>query len=91
MATKITIFFNQAQRGWTETWYSQTSVQAFNPTAGAFNTFLLARFNLLAAPGAIYGVRISNVGVRVSAGLFYSASSSNKAWAILLPQQTHPT
>jgi len=78
MASKITLFINQGQQGFTETFYSQVSASSWAwGNAGAV-AWLIARAGMLAPGGAIYGARVSQVGSPRQGYFtpFYSAYSS---------------
>ncbi len=62
MASKIIIFYNQGQGGWTETYYSNYSVAQIDPYSTPWRAFLTARVSLLGGLGQIYGMRVSTLG-----------------------------
>jgi hypothetical protein len=61
MPCKVVYFFNMANAGWTETYYSNQSFASINLNSGAYLTFLQNRFNCLAAPAVIFGARVSSL------------------------------
>lgn len=61
MPSKIVVFFNQAQNGWTETYYTSASQGGINPYNAPFLQWMQARYAILAPPGRIYGFRVSSI------------------------------
>ena len=62
MASKIVLFYNQGQTGWTETYYSNYTVAQIDPYTAGWKKFLTARVALFGGPTSIYGMRVSTEG-----------------------------
>lgn len=72
-ASKIVIFYNLAQGGWTETYYSNATAGSLDPTSTAWVRFFNQRKVMMGQPAFIYGMRISNIGARASYSYYFGA------------------
>lgn len=61
MPSRILVYINQANRGFSETYYTNASFDVFSPDDPFVVNFLRARVRLLSAPSVIYAIRSSAV------------------------------
>lgn len=59
MAAKLVFYFNQASRGWTETWYSSRDYNSYEIDDNDIIAYCTKRLKFLETPGIIYAVRAS--------------------------------
>jgi hypothetical protein len=74
MPCKVVVFYNQAERGWSETFYIPDSVPPVTLNSTAWVSFLTAAIGLRAAPCVIKAVRITPIGVATVSQLYVTSS-----------------
>jgi len=85
MATKYTIFYNQGNRGWTETWYDNLTTFQTDFNSANWKKFLKSAILFRGATTYIYGIRQTGVKPLVNGsqidvlGNTYKAPFSNPA------------
>ena len=72
MPVKITIFYNQANRGWTETWYAPFSSVTVPINNAAWQKFFSSSIAFRATPTLIYAMRVSGIKPGVLGSQLYN-------------------